>query len=67
MKEEVLKRLAGDINLICQLCVAVDKSYSTITRWIKNNDERLTTASCLDVICHGLDLSREEVLETSKL
>jgi hypothetical protein len=66
IKRRVIKLIKKKPVLIAQLVVASGKSYPTIQRWLDNNDESLTTAACLKVICESLELSQDEVLEIVK-
>lgn len=49
-----------------RLCVAFDKGYHTVQRWINTNDVMLTTADSLRIIFEELGITQEQALENYK-
>lgn len=69
IKQEILDEInkGEKANTIkAKLIEANDKHPGTIQRWIDNNDELLTTAKNMTVICEQLGVSQDEILEDEK-
>lgn len=58
----IIQKMKKDNQIKADLVVASGKSYPTISRWINNNDERLTMKVCLNVIKKRYDLHKDEEL-----
>lgn len=56
-------RIKGNQRLIGRLMVHFDAHYVTILRWLKNDDLRLTTPACVEIIKEETGLSTDEILE----
>lgn len=65
--KKVLKKAKQNQIIIMRLVSTTGRTYSTIMRWLNNNDEMLTTADCLLIFCEELQLSQDEVLENVKV
>lgn len=61
--KKVLKQAKNNKEIITRLIVENKKSYPTIMRWFDKNDEKLTNATSLNIICDGLSISQSEALE----
>ena len=61
--KKIAKRAKNNPDIISKLVTHNKKSYPTIMRWFAKNDERLTQATSLKIICDGLGISQEEALE----
>jgi hypothetical protein len=48
-----------------KLAIALKCSEGSINRYIRENDDNLTKAAALEVICKETGLKREEILEKS--
>lgn len=69
IKQEILDEInkGEKANTIkAELIKANDKHPGTVQRWIDNNDEVLTTAKNLQIICEELEVKQKEVLEDEK-
>lgn len=60
--EKIKEKLSTQDKM--RLGVAMKKSYTTIDRWIKNDDEDLTKRKCVDALVEILELPEEEIFET---
>lgn len=68
LKKTILRKVQDSPEIFAKLIRATGKSYQTIKRWVDENDEMLTLAVCLKVICQELEISDwEEVLELEKV
>lgn len=66
IKQEILEQI-NDSNIVkARLTEAYDVHPMTVQRWIANNDEKLTTAKSLSVICDVLKVKQEDILEDEK-
>jgi hypothetical protein len=69
IKQEILDQinkgpLANKIK--GSIIIENDKHPGSVQRWIDNNDEILTTAKNLSIICQHLDVDQSEILEDEK-
>lgn len=63
IKSKYLKKIKDDQIGKAKLQIALGKSYSTIERYINDNDIMLTTAAALNVLKEVLNVSEDELLE----
>lgn len=62
LAKKVLKMVDENNTLKGKLADGLDKSLQTIDRWIRNNDERLTTSKALSIMESELEMTQEEIL-----
>lgn len=63
IKEEILAQI-DDSNIVkAKLIEANDVHPNTVQRWIRNNDEVLTTAKNLAIIGEQLHIEQSQILE----
>lgn len=63
IKQEILEQI-NDSNIVkARLTEAYDVHPMTVQRWISGNDEKLTTAKSLQVICDTLGFEQATILE----
>lgn len=63
IKQEILEQI-NDSNIIkAKLIESYDVHPMTVQRWISGNDEKLTTAKSLNIICEQLEMTQEQILE----
>lgn len=64
ISKEVIEKIKDDKTIKANLCVAFDKHFGTIERWINMNIENgpLTTASSVSLIKSSYKLSEKEIL-----
>lgn len=62
ISKTAIDKMEGSGRLMNLIAAEVDKTESTVRRWIANNDPMLTTASVLEIICRETGLSRDQVL-----
>lgn len=64
IKQEIIERLNGRLDLKRELCKALDADRIKLWRWIRENDENgpLTTVKAVQTISSGLSLPAEEIL-----
>lgn len=65
LTQKAKKILLKESNKIL-LCQHTGKSYSTIHRWLKNNDEKLTIKSVIEVIKEITGLEEEQIFTSKK-
>lgn len=63
IKQEVLKEINKSNIIKAKLIEAYDMHPVTIQRWISDNDEQLTTAKSLQILCEQLDMTQRQILE----
>lgn len=69
IKQEIRKLINSGpkANMIkASLIMENDVHPGTVQRWIDGNDEKLTTAKNLSIICQHLDVDQSEILEDEK-
>lgn len=63
IKQDILEKI-NDSNIVkARMIEANDVHPLTVQRWITSNDERLTTAKNLAIICEVMEMKQEEILE----
>lgn len=70
IRQEMLEQInKGDkANTIkAKLIEANDKHPGTIQRWIDKNDEALTNAKNLSIICEQLGVTQDQILEEESI
>ncbi|MGV6946968.1 hypothetical protein [Sphingobacterium kyonggiense] len=63
LKESVLNHLKDDNKIKTMLSFNLNKSYPTITKWIREDSDQLTLASALKTISEYLDIPVDELTE----
>lgn len=63
LTSKALAEIKSNTRLKNLLALELDRSVHTIEKWIKDNDEMLTTASALEVIRKETGLTDSEILE----
>lgn len=67
IKQEYLEKI-NDSNIVkARLTEAYDVHPMTVQRWISNNDEKLTNAKSLQIICTTLGFDQKDILEEDEL
>ncbi len=66
IKQAILEQI-NDSNIVkAKLIELNDVHPLTVQRWISNNDEKLTTAANMKVICDVMGFVSDEILEDEK-
>ena len=64
IRQEILDgKIKGNNRITVRLCTELDKSPSTIYKWIKDNDESLTLAAALKIFREELKLTDADLME----
>lgn len=63
LKESVLNQIKDDNKVKTMLSFNLDKSYPTITKWIRENSEQLTLAASLRTISDCIGKPVDELTE----
>jgi hypothetical protein len=63
LSEKVRQQVESSPEIIGKLSGATGRSFQTIKRWVDSNDEMLTMAKCMSVICEELGMTQDEILE----
>jgi len=66
LTKKALDKIKANPMVKNQIAIAMKCSEGTVRRWIINNDEMLTTASCLSVIRQATRLSDSQILQDRK-
>ncbi len=67
LTSKALAEIKGSTRLKNLLALELDRSVHTIEKWIKENDQMLTTASALEVIRKETGLTDEQILEREEI
>lgn len=62
LKPEIITLIRANLNLKNLLQLGLSISSSTLTRYLDNNSDKLTTATALKIIGQELALSNDELL-----
>lgn len=62
LKDNVIKLIQENPEVISKLVIESKKSYPTITRWVRDNKIMLTQSALIDIICSEFRLTKEDVI-----
>lgn len=63
LKKEVLERLKRSTGLRGRLCAELNIAYSTMQRWVEENNLGLTYATSIKIIREAYNLTGSQMLE----
>lgn len=59
----IIEKMKNDNQVKADLVNMTGRSYPTISKWIRENDDRLTMKVCLTVIKKRFDLEENDLFE----
>lgn len=62
LKDEILEAIRKSSQIKNRLQLELDKSYPTLNRWLKTNDDNLTKVQVLNIVSDELGIAKDELL-----
>lgn len=66
LSQETLDAIRTDETFLLSLGLFLNRKFSTIQRWIRDNHESLTTPACIGFIAKHLGTSQESLIAKPK-
>jgi len=63
LTDAVILRIRSNKRLRSRICFDLDITHSTLYRWLRVSDSRLTTATMLDILSEHLKMAPADMLE----
>lgn len=67
LTNKAIQELRSNMRLRNRLALELDKSHSTLNRWISDNDDNLTKAAALVIIREETGLDDSQILEETEV